>query len=70
MKYESPAGISRGLKIGREEFCQRLLSMLVLGEPYRELEELQPLRHDVRDEISCAPEGSALSAGTAVALAG
>jgi hypothetical protein len=34
LSYESPSYLLHRLKIGREEFCQRLLTMLVLGAEY------------------------------------
>jgi hypothetical protein len=34
MTYESPRTLLSRLKLGREEFCQRLLTMLILGAPY------------------------------------
>lgn len=34
MTYEDPEALLRRLKLGREEFCQRLLTMLILGGPY------------------------------------
>ena len=34
MRFETPAELFRRLKLGREEFCQRLLTTLILGAPY------------------------------------
>ena len=34
MELEPPRSLLRRLKIGREEFCQRLLTMLILEAPY------------------------------------
>lgn len=34
MSYEDPYALLRRLKLGREEFCQRLLTALILGGPY------------------------------------
>ena len=31
---EDPYGLLRRLRLGREEYCQRLLTMLILGGPY------------------------------------
>lgn len=34
MALETPAQLFGRLKLGREEFCQRLLTSLLLGAPY------------------------------------
>lgn len=34
MRYENPEALLGRLRLGREEFCQRLLTMLILGGPY------------------------------------
>lgn len=34
VEFEDPLDLLRRLKLGREEYCQRLLTMLVLGGPY------------------------------------
>lgn len=34
MAYEHPSSLLGRLRLGREEFCQRLLTMLILGGPY------------------------------------
>jgi len=34
MQYETPAQLLARLKLSREEFCQRLLTTLILGAPY------------------------------------
>lgn len=34
MEFETPAELLARLKLGREEFCQRLLTTLILGAPY------------------------------------
>jgi hypothetical protein len=34
VEYEDPDGLLRRLALGREEFCQRLLTMLILGGAY------------------------------------
>jgi hypothetical protein len=31
--YENPDALLKRLKLGREEFCQRLLTALILGGP-------------------------------------
>lgn len=32
--FEDPASLLGRLKLGREEYCQRLLTMLILDGPY------------------------------------
>ncbi len=34
MAIEDPVRLLRRLRLGREEYCQRLLTMLILGGPY------------------------------------
>ncbi len=34
MGYEDPSALLGRLRLGREEFCQRLLTMLIVGGPY------------------------------------
>lgn len=34
MRYEDPAALAGRLRLGREEFCQRLLTTLILGGTY------------------------------------
>lgn len=43
MKYEHPAALLARLKVGREEFCQRLLTMMVLGREYPRWNTRNPL---------------------------
>ncbi len=34
LEFENPQDLLRRLKLGREEYCQRLLTMLILEGPY------------------------------------